>query len=212
MIHIENLQAGFAGKVVLDIEKWNVDQGAHWAVIGPSGCGKTTLLNVVAGLLAPGSGKVVIAGENILAMHQSVRDRFRGINIGVMFQRFHLVEAMTVSENLLLAQYLAGVKQDRGRVREALADLNILDKADVIPSRLSFGQAQRAALARAVVNKPKVILADEPTSSLDDEHCESAVGLLESVAREFNATLVIVTHDGRIKPRFSNRLELALNQ
>ncbi|MBI4665312.1 MAG: ATP-binding cassette domain-containing protein [Nitrospinae bacterium] len=208
MLGIENLRAGFGGKTVLDIKEWRVNQGEHWAVLGPSGCGKTTLLNIVAGLLAPSSGRVIVAGEDITAMPQPAKDRFRGANIGVMFQRFHLVEAMTVSENLLLAQYMAGVKQDRARVAETLADLNISDKAGSRPSRLSSGQAQRAAVARAVVNRPKVILADEPTSSLDDGHCQSTVGLLESVAREFNATLVIVTHDGRIKPRFTNRLEL----
>jgi putative ABC transport system ATP-binding protein len=208
MFTIENLRHAYDGVEVLNVAAWRGEQGAQWLVIGPSGSGKTTLLHVIAGILRPTAGNVSIAGQDVMALKPADLDRFRGQHIGIVLQRLHLVSSLTVAENLLLAQYLAGVPQDGTRVREVLAGLDIAGKAEAYPHELSFGQAQRVAVARAVVNRPKLLLADEPTSNLDDERCAQAFGLLESQARACGATLVIATHDQRIKARMSNHFEL----
>lgn len=208
MISINNLRVSRGGSPVLNLPGWNVAQGAHWAVLGPSGCGKTTLLHVIAGLLKPDSGLVTAAGEDIIKMPPAKMDLFRGQNIGIVFQIRCLIGAMTVMENLLLAQYLAGLKADRSAAMDTLQALGVRDKADSFPSQLSSGQAQRAAVARAVVNRPKLILADEPTSSLDERNCNAALQMISDTALKNGATLIVATHDTRVKSAFENKLEL----
>jgi len=208
MFALENLKHAYDGAEVLNVSQWRAEQGAHWLVIGPSGSGKTTLLHVLAGILRPSAGSVSIAGQDLAALKPAELDRFRGRHIGIVLQRLHLVPSLTVVRNLLLAQYLAGMQQDDKRVREVLTNLDVDGKAHAYPHELSFGQAQRVAVARAVVNQPKLLLADEPTSNLDDERCAQAYGLLGSQARACGATLVIATHDQRIKARMSNHFEL----
>lgn len=208
MFAIENLKHAYNGAEVLNVPEWRAEQGAQWLVIGPSGSGKTTLLHVLAGILRPSAGSVSIAGQDLAALTPAELDRFRGRHIGIVLQRLHLVPSLTVVGNLLLAQYLAGVPQDDTRVREALASLDVDGKAYAYPHELSFGQAQRVAVARAVVNRPKLLLADEPTSNLDDGRCAQAYGLLESQARACGATLVIATHDQRIKARMPHHYAL----
>ena len=126
-----------------------------------------------------------------------------------MLQRLHLIESLSVLNNLLLAQYLAGGPQDAARAREVLASLDLADKANAMPHALSHGQAQRVAVARAVVNRPKLLLADEPTSNLDDVRCVQVLDLLLSQAHACGATLVIATHDQRIKSRVANQFDLS---
>jgi len=208
MFALEHLRHAYHGTEVLKVPAWRAEQGAHWLVIGPSGSGKTTLLHVLAGILRPIAGGVSIAGQDLMALKPAALDRFRGQHIGIVLQRLHLVPSLTVVKNLLLAQYLAGVTQDGARAREVLASLDVADKAHAYPHELSFGQAQRVAVARAVVNRPKLLLADEPTSNLDDERCAQAFGLLESQARACDATLVVATHDQRIKARMRNHYVL----
>jgi len=208
MFAIQNLKHAYDSTEVLNVAAWQVEQGSQWLVLGLSGSGKTTLLHILAGILRPSAGNVSIAGQDLTALKPSDLDRFRGQRIGIVLQRLHLMPSLTVMNNLLLAQYLAGLAQDSARVREVLASLDVADKVDAYPHELSFGQAQRAAVARAVVNRPKLLLADEPTSNLDDARCAQAYGLLESQARACGATLVIATHDQRIKARMSNHYEL----
>ena len=208
MFDLRNLRHAYDGTDVLNVAAWRADQGAHWLVLGPSGSGKTTLLHILAAILTPTAGSVSVAGQDLTALGAHQLDRFRGQHIGIVLQRLHLVPSLTVMNNLLLAQYLAGLAQDGARVREVLASLGVSDKADAYPHELSFGQAQRVAVARAVVNRPKLLLADEPTSNLDDVRCAQAYGLLESQARACGATLVVATHDQRIKARMSNHYEL----
>jgi len=208
MFVISHLKHAYDGSTVLKVASWQAEQGAHWLILGPSGSGKTTLLHILAGILRPASGKVEVAGTDVTRLDASALDRFRGRHIGIVMQRLHLIGSLSVMNNLLLAQYLAGVAQDSARVREVLATLDLADKADAHPHELSFGQAQRVAVARAVVNRPKLLLADEPTSNLDDARCAQAFGLLESQARACGATLVIATHDQRIKARMPNHYEL----
>ncbi len=208
MFVISHLKHAYNGTEVLNVPAWETGQGSHWLVLGPSGSGKTTLLHILAGILRPTSGSASVAGQDLGALKAAKLDRFRGQHVGLVLQRLHLIASLSVMRNLLLAQYLAGLPQDAARAREALASLDLADKAQAFPHELSFGQAQRVAVARAVVNRPKLLLADEPTSNLDDARCAQAYGLLESQARACGATLVIATHDQRIKARMSNHYEL----
>jgi len=208
MFNVENLKHTYNGTEVLNVAAWRVEQGSQWLVLGPSGSGKTTLLHILAGILRPTAGSVGIAGQDVRGLSPNQLDRFRGQHIGIVLQRLHLIPSLTVMNNLLLAQYLAGLPQEGARVREVMTGLDVADKAGAYPHELSFGQAQRVAVARAVVNRPKLLLADEPTSNLDDARCAQAYGLLESQARACGATLVVATHDQRIKARMSNHYEL----
>lgn len=208
MFAVENLKHAYDGTEVLNVAAWRADQGAQWLVIGPSGSGKTTLLHVLAGILRPSAGSVGVAGQDLTALRAQRLDRFRGQHIGIVLQRLHLISSLRVVENLLLAQYLAGLPQDRVRAREVLKALDLAGKETAYPHELSFGQAQRVAVARAVVNRPKLLLADEPTSNLDDGRCQQALELLLSMAQACNATLVIATHDQRIRARIPRHFEL----
>lgn len=208
MFAIQNLTHEYNGTTALNVASWQAEQGAQWLMQGPSGSGKTTLLHVLAGILKPTSGQVTVANQDLGTLSHSARDRFRGKHIGIVLQRLHLIDSLTVLNNLLLAQYLAGEKQDAARVREVLGSLDLADKAGARPHELSHGQAQRVAVARAVVNKPKLLLADEPTSNLDDARCMQALDLLLDQAKTCGATLVIATHDQRIKSRIANHYVL----
>ena len=208
MFAVENLKHAYDGTEVLNIGAWRADQGAQCLVIGPSGSGKTTLLHILAGILRPSAGSVGVAGQDLTALGAQQLDRFRGQHIGIVLQRLHLIPSLRVMDNLLLAQYLAGLPQDRERVREVLKSLDLGGKETAYPHELSFGQAQRVAVARAVVNRPKLLLADEPTSNLDDARCQQALELLLSMARACEATLVIATHDQRIRARIPRHVEL----
>jgi ABC-type lipoprotein export system ATPase subunit len=205
---LRDLKHAYDGAEVLKIASWQVEQGSQWLVLGPSGSGKTTLLHILAGILRPNAGNVTIAGQDVRGLSPDQLDRFRGRHIGIVLQRLHLIPSLTVVNNLLLAQYLAGLPQDGARVQEVLTSLDLTEKAGAYPHQLSFGQAQRVAVARAVVNRPRLLLADEPTSNLDDARCAQAFELLESQARGCNATLVIATHDQRIKARMANHFQL----
>ena len=204
MFALKNIRHAYNGQQVLDVPDWQVEQGAHWLLLGSSGSGKTTLLHILAGILKPTAGSVTIAGQDLGALAAAGLDRFRGRHVGIVLQQLHLIASLTVADNLLLAQYLAALPQDRSRVREVLASLDLADKGGAWPHELSHGQAQRVAVARAVINRPQLLLADEPTSNLDDARCGQALDLLESQARACNATLVIATHDQRTRARIPN--------
>lgn len=212
MFALQNLTHTYNGSTVLSVASWQAEQGEQWLMLGPSGSGKTTLLHVLAGILRPTSGRVSVAGQDMAALSASELDHFRGKNIGIVLQRLHLIDSLTVMKNLLLAQYMAGEAQDTARVREVLGSLDLADKAGARPHELSHGQAQRVAVARAVVNNPKLLLADEPTSNLDDTRCMQVLDLLLAQAKACGATLVIATHDQRIKARVANQYELRAAQ
>lgn len=208
MFALNGIRHEYQGKCALDLPQWRAVQGETWLVLGPSGSGKTTLLHILAGILRPGAGSVTVAGQDLAALQAAELDRFRGRHIGIVLQRLHLVGSLTVLNNLLLAQYLAGLPQKAMRAREVLGNLGLGDKTGSYPRELSHGQAQRVALARAVINRPQLLLADEPTSNLDDARCNEAYGLLHSQAQACNATLVIATHDQRIREGVKQRLTL----
>lgn len=209
MFHLRDVRHAYDGLDALAIRDWHAEQGEQWLVLGPSGSGKTTLLHLLAGFMKPTYGQVLVAGHPLAKMKPPALGRFRARHIGIVFQRLHLIDSLRVAENLMLAQYLSGLGQSRQRVDEVLGELGLAKKARAYPHELSFGQAQRVAVARAVVNRPTLLLADEPTSNLDDAHCIRTVELIEAQARACKATLIIATHDQRIKPRFRNQYGLA---
>lgn len=185
-------------------------QGEHWLLQGESGSGKTTLLHILTGLLKPGKGEVVINETSIYQLPGAKLDQFRGKHIGLVFQRPHLLKSLTVFENLLIAQSFAGLKRDTDRVHQVLSSLNIADKLSNYPGQLSQGQLQRVAIARAVINKPGLIMADEPTSSLDDKNARAVLDLLIDQAELNEATLIIATHDNRVKERIEKSYSLSI--
>jgi putative ABC transport system ATP-binding protein len=209
MFALRELRHAYDGREVLRVSAWEAGQGEHWLVLGPSGSGKTTLLHILAGMLRPAAGHASVAGRDYASLRPSELDRFRGQHVGFVPQRLHLISSLNVIENLLLAQYLAGLPQDRARAEKALAALDLPDKSRAYPHELSFGQAQRVAVARATVNRPRLLLADEPTSNLDDARCQQTLELLQAQSRACEATLVIATHDQRIKSRVPSHYTLA---
>ena len=211
VVDIRDLRAGYGTKTVIALPLLQIARGEHTLLLGPSGCGKTTLLNVMAGIAAPQSGRVSINGTALDSLGVSERDRFRGRHIGLVMQRLHLISALTIQKNLRLAQRLAEVAVDDAAILHALQTLGVADKLDRFPRELSQGEAQRVAIARAVVNRPALILADEPTSALDDDNCLAAIDLLFTQADARAATLIVATHDARIKARFARVVALGSN-
>ena len=185
--------------------------GEQWLLLGQSGTGKTTLLHLLGGLRTSQKGLVEVVGQDLSKFKSGKLDAFRGKNIGIVFQQSHFVASLTIEQNLLLTQYLAGEKQDKSRIKELLNKLNLKGKLQSKPHQLSQGEQQRVAIARALINSPKVILADEPTSALDDDNCKEVIELLEQQASEQNAALLIVTHDQRLKNYFKNQIHLTFN-
>jgi putative ABC transport system ATP-binding protein len=159
-------------------------------------------------MLSPAAGQAIVAGQDMAQLTPARLDRFRGQAIGLVPQRLHLIASLSVAENLQLAQYLAHLPQDAKRVKCVLDRLGLAEYAQRRPHQLSGGQSQRVAIARAVVNAPKLLLADEPTANLDDAATEAVVELLEREASEVGATLLIASHDMRVKQRFGRHLEL----
>ena len=187
---------------------WQVPQGEHRLLLGTSGSGKTTLLHLLAGLRQPTSGQVQVGEEYLSSLKGPALDRYRGQRIGLVFQKPYLIHALTLEKNLQLTQYLAGLPQDLGRINEVLDTLGIAHRRQALVPTLSQGEAQRASIARAVLNQPQVILADEPTSSLDDENCVRVLDLLQQQAENYQATLIIATHDQRLKGQISQHLTI----
>ena len=228
LIQINHLSAGYLNRKnatmtsVIAFDRLNIACGQHTLLLGPSGCGKTTLLNILACLARPITGDVTIDSVRVDLLSEAKRDHFRGQKIGLVMQRLHLIAALTVSDNLLLAQRLAGAAKDHAAhssnktnstnstnsINVMLEKLGIAHKAKSYPRELSQGEAQRVAIARAVLNKPLLVLADEPTSALDDHHAEAAISLLFEQAEEHGATLIVATHDARIKSRFAHIVQL----
>ena len=158
--------------------------------------------------MEPKSGSISIEGQFITELKGSNRDRFRGKNIGMVFQQAQFIRSVSVMQNLQLARSLAGLPDDKAFAKQLLNELGIAHKANNRPSELSIGERQRAGIARALVTKPKVVLADEPTSALDDENCALVAGLLQKTVTGHGAALIIVTHDQRLKNRFPKSVEI----
>lgn len=206
MLQTNQLQFSYTGAQTLTFPDFTCQKGEQWLLLGQSGSGKTTLLHLLGGLLSPTKGAVKVGDTTLKSLSTAALDKFRGKHIGIIFQKAHFVRSLTVQENLVLAQQLAGVAINKNRIADLLNRLNVGHKLHAKTNELSQGEQQRVAIARAIVNQPTVILADEPTSALDDENCEEVIQLLEEQAAAVGATLLVVTHDGRLKERFEKQI------
>ena len=207
MIKTESLKFSYDGKKYFDFPDINLDSGENLLIIGNSGIGKTTLLHLLAGILKPESGSINISGTDISKFSDTELDKFRGDNIGIVFQKPHFISSLTINENLKLAKYLSPSKTS-GDAKKILESLNIKDKYQQKPNQLSEGERQRASIALALINSPSLILADEPTSSLDDFNCDNVIKILKKQAKDHKAQLIVITHDARLKKHFKNNLNL----
>lgn len=180
----------------------------HSLLLGDSGTGKTTLLHLLSGFLRPTTGTVKLMEKDLYGFKGSALDAFRSQNLGFIFQEAHLLPNLTILENIKLAQSLAKNLVNETTILQLLAQLQLEDKASSRPNQLSRGQKQRVAIARAIINKPALLLADEPTASLDDKNTEIVLQLLFDIANNYGSTLLIATHDKRIKEHFSNAYQL----
>jgi putative ABC transport system ATP-binding protein len=183
--------------------------GEALLITGQSGCGKTTLLHLMAGILHPKSGSIKIGEADLSQMSATEADRFRGQNIGLVYQKPHFLAALTVLENLQLPPFFGHKSVEKKTILALAEQLGIGHTLQQAPARLSVGEQQRASIARALVNHPQLILADEPTSALDDNNCETVIQLLTQQAQLHKAALVIVTHDGRLKEVVKKQVALS---
>jgi ABC-type lipoprotein export system ATPase subunit len=193
---------------VIDVPRLTLDAGEQAALEGGSGTGKTTLLNLIAGILQADAGSVSVAGVEISALTESARDRARAESIGYIFQTFNLLQGLTALENVALGMAF-GRGADLAHARRMLARVDLADRLDHRPSQLSVGQQQRVAVARALVNRPKLVLADEPTGNLDHRLAKETIALIREVSRENGAALLLVSHDREVLAQFENVRKLA---
>jgi putative ABC transport system ATP-binding protein len=211
---IENLVKAYrqpdGGRVpVLDIERFELGRGEQVVLLGASGGGKTTLLNVIAGLRSPDAGRVLIDGTDVTALPEAARDRFRAERIGFVFQTFNLLPAFTALENVLLGMSFGGARSDRGRAKELLGRVGLSHRLHNRPAQLSVGERQRVAVARALVNRPSLMLADEPTASVDAAHQQTVLDLIREACREQGVSLLLVTHSAQVASQFERVEELS---
>lgn len=177
-------------------------------ILGDSGVGKTTFLNILGGLLLPQSGSITLNGTNYSDLSNKDLDKFRGKNIGIIFQSPYFVNNLNLVDNLLFSLFLSKNQQDKNVVIELLNQVGLKDKIYSKPNDLSQGEKQRASIALALIKKPNLILADEPTSSLDDNNCNLVVSLLKEQSQLSKCKLIIITHDARLKKHFKNSIKL----
>jgi len=208
MISVSNLAFRYSSATSIAFPDFSIGKGKHFLLLGESGSGKTTLLHLIGGLLRNYSGKISVDNTELATLTESAMDKFRGQHIGFIFQRNHLINALSVEKNLMLSTYLAGLPANRQKVSEILVDIGLTDKRSHNVTELSQGQAQRIAIARALMNNPSILLADEPTSALDDRNCERVIRLLLDAAATNNSTLVVATHDHRLKSVIKDQIHL----
>jgi putative ABC transport system ATP-binding protein len=209
MIAVSKLTYSYTGDTTIQFPDFSVQKGEHFLLLGESGSGKTTLLHLMGGLLRNKTGYIVIDDTNLTGLSEVKLDQFRGQRIGFIFQKNHLINALSVEKNLMLAPYLAGMPVNAARIEEVLSSLGLSAKIRSKVTELSQGQAQRVAIARAVLNKPLILFADEPTSALDDKNCDRVIHLLMDAASDSQSTLIVATHDQRLKSKIKNQIQLA---
>lgn len=207
MLQTINISFRHPSSKTFTIQDLALSGGDELLILGKSGSGKTTVLNILGGLLPPDQGEVIIDGVSIYGLRGAALDQFRGKNIGIVFQKPHLLKPLSVEDNIRLANFFVG-EGNQDKVTHLLQELGISSKKDAKVSTLSEGEAQRVSIARALANRPKIILADEPTASLDDENAQIVIGLLQSQAKKLNAVLIIVTHDQRVKEHVAHHITM----
>jgi ABC-type lipoprotein export system ATPase subunit len=209
IVRVENLVlkylSGAESFTALEVPDWRLDRGEQAAVSGPSGSGKSTFLNVLAGLLVPPAGRVLVCDQDLPAMSEAERDRFRARHIGYIFQTFNLLQGYTALENVLLGATFSHHAADRRHALELLGRVGLGHRLHHRPARMSIGEQQRVAIARALAKKPELILADEPTGSLDPRHTRETVQLLQDACRDEGCSLVVVSHEAAVVEAFARR-------
>jgi putative ABC transport system ATP-binding protein len=193
---------------ILNIAEFSLQSGEQAVLLGASGGGKTTLLNVIAGITAPDSGSVTIDGVEISRLHEVGRDRFRAQKIGFVFQTFNLLPAFSALENVLLGMSFSGKKVDRAHAVELLRKVGLAHRLDHRPAQLSVGEQQRVAVARALANRPSLLLADEPTANVDVSNQQTILNLIRDACQEHNVSLLLVTHGLEVANQFSRIVKL----
>ena len=191
---------------IIDIPHFEMEEGTQIALRGTSGVGKTTFLNLIAGILGADSGRIVVSGEEMTALSESGRDRLRASHIGYIFQTFNLLAGYTALENVMLGM-MFGKGIDADFAGHLLERVGLGDRIRYRPSQLSVGQQQRVAVARALANRPRLVLADEPTGNLDYHHANEAIALIREICRENNAALLTVSHDAEVLGQFKTNMD-----
>ena len=207
-IKIESLSYQYPGGKVLNFPNLQIGVNESWLLTGNSGSGKTTLLHLLAGILIPTNGTLTIANTLVNALKPAELDVFRAQHIGLVFQKSYFIDALNMYKNLLYFAELSGNKADRAFMHKLLSDLGIANLSHKKPAALSSGELQRFSIARAMINKPGIILADEPTSSLDDDNCKRFTELIIGICNSYHVTLLVATHDARLKKEFVNTIQL----
>ncbi len=207
VVQVEDLRKEFGDVRALGGVSLEVEEGEWIAIMGPSGSGKTTLINILGGLDTPTSGKAIVDGTDVARLNEAGLTRFRAEKVGFVFQQFHLVPYLTALENVMLAQYFHSTT-DEAEAQQALERVGLGDRVAHLPSQLSGGEQQRVAVARALINHPKLILADEPTGNLDEANQETVIELLRELHRQGH-TILMVTHDPALGRLADRRIELA---
>ncbi len=204
MLSCTNISYIIDQQKILNKLSFKLKQGEHLLILGESGSGKTTLLAMLAGLLTPNSGEIIYDDKKLYQLNNKERDKFRGKNIGIIFQNFHLIQSLSICENLEVAAQMSGQKIEQQQINNYLKELGLAGKGKYKPNELSVGQAQRVAVLRSFVSKPKWLLCDEPTSALDAANTKKLLDLLKKEAKKQQASIIIATHDLRVKDYFKN--------
>ncbi len=214
MLEIRNLKKSYAEPtghrlLILDVPELDIAQGEQVVLRGESGGGKTTLLHIISGIIAADSGSIKLDGKELTQYSESTRDRIRADKMGYVFQTFNLLPAFTALENVRLGMTFAKKKMNAARAKELLHKVGLSDRMHYLPSQLSVGQQQRVAVARALANKPRLLLADEPTANVDPSNQKRIIDLIQDVCREESVAILLVTHSDEIANRFERveRLE-----
>ena len=213
LLTVTNLEKAYASPEgsqsrIINVPHFEIDAGKQIALRGSSGAGKTTFLNLIAGILQADRGRIVVAGEEMTALPESGRDGLRARHIGYIFQTFNLLAGYTALENVMLGM-MFGKGIDANFAQHLLERVGLGDRMQYRPSQLSVGQQQRVAVARAVANRPRLVLADEPTGNLDYHHANEAVTLIREICHENNAALLIVSHDSEVLGQFEEAKDFA---
>lgn len=199
LLEVKNISktygSGEAAVEALKNVSFSVERGEFLAIVGESGSGKSTLLNMIGALDSPTSGRVIIDGKDIMAMKDHAATVFRRRNIGFIFQAFNLIPELTVEQNMVFPLLLDYQKPDQKYLNELLSILNLENRRKHLPSQLSGGQQQRVAIGRALITRPSIILADEPTGNLDSKNSSEVIALLKDAARKYEQTIIMITHN-----------------
>lgn len=208
MITSKNLHFSYTAQKQFNFPDISCRDKEALLILGQSGRGKTTFLHLLALLLQPDSGNIHIAGKDLSGLSSAEKTHIRAENLGIIYQRAHFVSALSVLDNILLSSYLAGNKEDKEKAGYLAEQLGFAEHLHKKTNQLSQGEQQRVSIARALMNNPNVILADEPTSNLDDNNCQKVIALLKKQSVSIGASLVVVTHDQRLKDEFPNQVFL----